>query len=63
MFKFLFIFLLIYLGFRIFRAFFKGLFVITQQKQGENPYIQRGGIREKDISDRARILEDDKNAE
>lgn len=51
------------------RGLLKGVFVITQiQKQreegnsrAENPFIYRSGGREKDISDRARILDEDKN--
>jgi hypothetical protein len=71
MFKYLFIFLVIYLGFKFFRSIFRGLFFISQiprqdtekeqnSESQRKPYVYRGGLKEKDISDRARILEDDK---
>jgi hypothetical protein len=67
--KFIIFSILIYIIFRFTRGLFKGIFVITQiQKQRqeggsrtENPFIYRSSGREKDISDRARILEEDKN--
>lgn len=45
-----------------------GIFVITKipaqnQADIQNPYINRASSREKDISDRARILDEDKNTE
>ena len=69
MFKLIFFILLFYLIFRIIRGFFKGIFVITKiQNQNptdrQNPYFYRTtSTREKDISDKARILEEDKNNE
>jgi hypothetical protein len=68
MFKFLILALVFYLLFRFIRGLFKGIFVITQIKrqQGEsesnyqNPFIYRSNGKEKDISDRARILDEDK---
>ena len=68
MFKLLLIFLLGYLFLRVIRRFFKGLFFITRipnpnTNEPQNPYTFRGTSKEKDISDRARILEEDKNRE
>ena len=68
MFKFLLLFLLGYLFLRVIRRFFKGLFFITRipnpnTNEHQNLYTFRGTSKEKDISDRARILEEDKNRE
>jgi hypothetical protein len=69
MFKFIVFLILLYLIFRIIRGLLNGLFIISkiQNPQGQedtnkqNPFIYRTSGREKDISDRARILEEDKN--
>ena len=71
MFKFLIISLIVYLVFKFIRGFFKGIIVITQIKKQQNqsaekmqsPFQYQTNTREKDISERARILEEDKNAE
>ncbi len=71
MLRLLLLFLILYLVFRFIRGFFKGIFVITnavkqQNENQQNPknyYSYQTNGREKDISDRARILEEDKNAE
>ena len=68
MFKFLILVVIFYIIFRIVRRFITGIFVITKipgqnQTDTQNPYINRASSREKDISDRARILDEDKNTE
>ena len=69
MIKFLFISFIIYLIFRFIRGLFNGIFFFSQiqnpqgenQESRQNPFIYRSSSREKDISDRARILDEDKN--
>lgn len=67
--KFLILLLIVYLFYRIIRGFFKGIFIVTQIKRdqnesaNENPFVYRSSPREKDISDKARILEEEKKIE
>lgn len=68
MFKFIILIVIFYIIFRFLRRFLTGIFVITKipaqnQADIQNPYINRASSREKDISDRARILDEDKNTE